>query len=97
MQSGKRVPPGNYIYMGDVLQDLDILNPGKLIALVTNEAAWMPLATIETMIDWLSRSLSQCSSLVVRRDSRDLEVNHFRALATYPVPCKLSTRWNYPN
>ncbi len=77
MESGKRVLPGNYIYMGDVLQDSDILNRlGKLIASRYQRSGVDAVMTIETKGIGLAVAVARYLNVphvVVRRDSRDAE------------------------
>ena len=77
MQEGKRVLPGNYIYLGDVLQDSMILNHlAKLIASRYQKHGVDAVMTIETKGIGLAVSVARYLNVphvIVRRDSRDAE------------------------
>lgn len=77
MQQGKRVLPGNYIYMGDVLQDTSILTQlAKVIAAQYQKQKVDAVMTIETKGIGLAVMVAKYLNVpyvVVRRDSRDSE------------------------
>ena len=77
MKEGKRVLPGNYIYLADVLQDSDILNNlAKLIASKFQNKGIDAVMTIETKGIGLAVSVARYLNVphvIVRRDTRDAE------------------------
>ena len=77
LQEGKRILPGNYIYVGDILQDTEMLNRiAKLIASRYQMREIDAVMTVETKGIGLSVAVARYLNVpyvVVRRDSYDAE------------------------
>lgn len=77
LTEGKRILPGNYIYVGDILQDPKLLNRiAKLIASKYQTQHVDAVMTIETKGIGLSVAVARYLNVpyvVVRRDSKDAE------------------------